>query len=356
VWVIHITQPSARHFDLDAIAYNAKEHPEFVSICCYITPGMTKSKDEKIVCHSLPRECKSYMLQRDGTNLGSIKPVAFLKDMLDHAAENAEEDTWLFYLNADCYMTDYKLFQSEECDYIEFFRVNISDKKEIGELNAGSREISGIDGFAIRVRAWEKIKDSMPDVIIGHPYWDAIVSGICKFKLKNIRQYTDVVYHITHKKEWDLRELKIIGRWNRDLLEACFLGNSLISAACEIYHPHVLVHLALCQIDADWFFEHVFSPSVQVNQMVVSNALVVDKVPCKIENVPLRVAVMKVKFTGHAFIKNFVKSYYGDSKKVILVEYLESNPQGLSSNNIKQAFCQDNPNIYAVQGVRLRYL
>jgi len=169
----------------------------------------------------VPLGWKFVKLKRSAkSNLKSKKDFAFLKDMLSEASCLISDEDIILYTNMDCIVSQsiYQNILSNNKDVIEFLRRDISfpeNLESIYKLNYSIYEI-GVDGIAIRNYVYKKIKDKLPDFVIGEPHWDTCYSGILN-KHFNVEQNTKDLFHITHNQEWDDSNLSYAGKYNKKL-------------------------------------------------------------------------------------------------------------------------------------------
>ena len=151
----------------------------------------------------------SVNLARTAKSISYSKDFPFLNDIFNMAMSYVEEDGWIFYCNSDCAVTSslYDDILGFEGDYIELQRQELDDSgSPLGSVR------KGIDGIAIRKRLLQK--HTMPDLLIGAPYWDdavsALYSSVCNRKLIIGNQ----LVHRYHEPTYDLANLDVAGALN----------------------------------------------------------------------------------------------------------------------------------------------
>ena len=177
---------------------------------------------------SLPSWKPLFLKRSAASELGSKRDFAFLKDLLDAAAAQADDDDLLFYSNADCAVAPeiYQKLLRENKAVTEFFRKDIQCEASYDEIfkAGGSIYEIGIDALAIKKSVYKEIRDQLPDCIIGEPHWDTVFSGILH-KNYEVSQNTEDLYHIKHEQQWDDNSLTEGGLHNKHLyLDAISYG------------------------------------------------------------------------------------------------------------------------------------
>ena len=177
----------------------------------------------------VPDGWKFLKLKRSAkSKLKSNKDFAFLKDMLDGASNLLSDDDIILYTNMDCIISDsiYKDILNDNKDITEFLRRDVTFSKKLDDiykLNYSIYEI-GVDGLSIRNSIYKKIRDKLPDFVIGEPHWDTCYSGILH-KHFSVEQNTKDLFHIIHNQEWDDSNLSYAGNYNKKLyLESISCG------------------------------------------------------------------------------------------------------------------------------------
>jgi len=161
------------------------------------------------------------LIPRNAKNtLGHTKDFLFLKDILDAAADLAEDDDYIVYSNLDCPITQdfYSNLLKDDSDIVEYIRRDCESKDTLEELFAGESwpYATGRDAFAFKKKVYQSLRDYIPDFIIGEPHWDTGLSGLCQKLHKTTENLTDV-YHIDHARTWDNNSLSLGGEYNQRL-------------------------------------------------------------------------------------------------------------------------------------------
>jgi GT2 family glycosyltransferase len=188
-------------------------------------------------------------LDRDARDISHPKPLPYIKDMLDIARKSAGPDDFIVLSNSDCGITKsfYKNILATEEDYIEFFRVNVSNANSPSDLwindpNRTCDEENGIDGFAIRAKLYDRMRALIPDLIIGEPYWDPVISGIFKKTVDVVQNRYDL-RHPDHPQEWNLSKLTVGGKHNKNCLDISFNNGLLNVRKCEIISDTIVIRI-----------------------------------------------------------------------------------------------------------------
>ena len=187
----------------------------------------SRSKVSLLGCSSDPsleiQDWETVHLSRDAKSaFGVSKDFAFLKDMLDAAADLVGLNDLIFYSNLDCPLSPavYDNLLNNNEDVTEFLRRDIelpSSYSDIFNAPYSLYEI-GVDGLSIRKSTYLEIRDKLPDCVIGEPHWDTAYSGILH-KHYEVYQNTSDLYHIKHAQQWDDALLSAAGNHNKRLYQ-----------------------------------------------------------------------------------------------------------------------------------------
>ena len=192
---------------------------------------------------------KKTLLKRDARNIGATRSLPYLKDLLDIARQHAKPEDFIIFSNADCGITRtfYKNLLNTTEDFVEYFRVNVANPNSVEDLwsNDPSKtreERDGIDAFAIRAKLYDQMKDLIPDLIVGEPYWDPVISGMFKKKCEILQNRNDL-RHPEHPQEWNLLQLKVAGEHNKACWQKAFDKGLLDIRKCEIISDVIVVRV-----------------------------------------------------------------------------------------------------------------
>jgi hypothetical protein len=175
-------------------------------------------------------------------NIKCDRDYYFLGDILKHGLKTTTQNDYIIYTNSDCSIKDkfYDFILSSSYDYIEFFRVEISDNIIVGQNK------DGIDGFAIKNHILEKLINDkiLPEnLILGAPYWDPIFSNIAKKYIPNQYQDTTRLYHIKHKPRWSFKELDYAGKHNLAMLNKLYNSSIINCRKAEIKSDNLVIRI-----------------------------------------------------------------------------------------------------------------
>lgn len=175
----------------------------------------------------------------------SDRHLAYITDLLDVAIKHTtSEDDYILYSNLDCIVTPsiYKHIQESTSPVIEFHRRDIPRKGTLNNVFQSEYNVkhTGIDAFAIQVKFYKQVlKKILPDMFIGEPHWDTVLSNI-------IHQYitpeknTTSLYHIEHDQTWNTGRLSPAGKYNKQCMHNCvqygLTPDQLISIRGEVYN------------------------------------------------------------------------------------------------------------------------
>lgn len=133
--------------------------------------------------------------------------LLYIKDMLHLALKQARPYDYVLYTNIDCVVKHdfYRNIHTWDAPVVELHRRDVpaaSTHQEIVSRD-GAVEVDGVDGFLIRANILAEIIDNIPDLVIGAPCWDIVMS-------KLLQQYTPVknqnsLYHVSHKSGWSFK-------------------------------------------------------------------------------------------------------------------------------------------------------
>ena len=156
-------------------------------------------------------EIFSTKIKRSAKDIGYNRDLPFLNDIVESASHYVEDEGWIVYTNSDCCVEDnfYQNILKCEYDYIEFKRQDIDEE---GNYIASIER--GTDGFAIKKKLLKSTP--IPDLLIGAPYWDDVMSSI--YLSKSSMVMYNVLLHVQHKFTYDLNSLDIAGEFNYNKL------------------------------------------------------------------------------------------------------------------------------------------
>ena len=166
----------------------------------------------------------------------------FLGDILEYGLAITKPDDYIIYTNSDCFIKDkfYSFILTSSYEYIEFFRLETTNDRIIGQNK------DGIDGFAIKHSLLQKLfdKNILPKaLILGAPYWDAIVSSIARKYIDNKYQDTSRLYHTKHIPRWSFGELDYAGKHNLSILNKLYDSGIINCRKAEIKSDNLVIRV-----------------------------------------------------------------------------------------------------------------
>lgn len=160
---------------------------------------------------------ETVLLDRDARDIGDERDLAFLKDMIEIARDRVTSADYILYTNLDVICTPriYERLLKHTGETIEYHRRDIQPVEKYQSAFTEQYEIrdTGVDGFAITPQKWNDLREYLPDVIIGEPHWDTILSGILKTHFSREKNTKDL-YHTNHGQGWDTSNLTVAGKHN----------------------------------------------------------------------------------------------------------------------------------------------
>ena len=155
------------------------------------------------------------------TVFGDTKTYVFINDMIEIALDLAQDDDFIFISNSDCMVTPHvytNLRDTQQYDVVEYHRRDINPVYHYTQAYTSpyTTKITGIDGFAIRKKTYLNIvKQLYPNMVIGQPHWDTVLSGIVHAQNLKILKNTTDMYHEVHDQQWSTKDLSISGKHNQ---------------------------------------------------------------------------------------------------------------------------------------------
>lgn len=169
----------------------------------------------------IPNEWELSIADRDSkTMFGDSRQLLFINDMLDTAASFADDNDFLLLTNSDCIVTPHiydRLKKQTTYDVVEYHRRDIPGVTHFMQSFMLPYNIkkTGIDGFALRARVWKHMREIYPNMLIGEPHWDTVLSGMLhEAKDYKIYKNTTDLYHTIHNQAWSTSNLTLAGKHN----------------------------------------------------------------------------------------------------------------------------------------------
>lgn len=168
---------------------------------------------------SLVRPAHSKNYRRSALDLGDVRSVPFIKDVIEVAVKEASLDDAIMLTNADsslCQKADSFIFQglydqgccfSTRRDMLKIHRTWLPQEDVV---RRGEKFI-GVDLVAFTVKWWKEHGPGYPDLLLGYEGWD----WVFKFMIGN--EIPTVVYHEVHQEPyWHRHRMTAPGnQWNR---------------------------------------------------------------------------------------------------------------------------------------------
>lgn len=166
----------------------------------------------------------------------------FLNEIFDFGLSITKDEDYLIYTNSDCSINNdfYPFILNSKYDYIEFFRLEIKNNNVVGQNK------DGIDGFAIRNNVLsDLIKNEIfpKQLVLGAPYWDAIVSNIARKYISKRYQDTKRLYHQQHVPRWKMNNLDHGGKFNLNQLNILFEKQIINCRKAEIQSENLIIRI-----------------------------------------------------------------------------------------------------------------
>lgn len=187
-------------------------HPRVIPLACSV---------ESI---KLRKQWRSHRLTRSAKTDGlGARHLAYLHDLLDAALECCDDDSdYILYSNLDCAITPSIYEQILTCGkpVVEFHRRDVELKSNLHKLFTQPYELkrTGVDAFATRAGVYrDYIKPLLPDMLIGEPHWDTVLSHLAHRENISCKSTTGL-YHPIHEQAWSSRDLSAGGKHNKQHL------------------------------------------------------------------------------------------------------------------------------------------
>lgn len=132
------------------------------------------------------------------------RPLPYIRDLLLAALSHARENDRVLITNSDCVVSENIYQQIGSCDasVVELHRRDVNPGVTLDEIvsQTGVIEPTGIDGFVIRGDVLRAIIHNIPDLVLGAPCWDLVLSSILK-TYTPVKNYNGL-YHVKHTPGW----------------------------------------------------------------------------------------------------------------------------------------------------------
>lgn len=135
------------------------------------------------------------------------QPLPYINDLLRLALKHAQSGDKILYTNADCMVTPdiYTDILKSNSQAIEYHRRECHPHDSVLSClnNTHHVEKHGVDGFMFTYQTLERLIDDIPEMVVGQPCWDLVLSKLLK-KYKPVVDDTKLC-HIEHEKNWSLK-------------------------------------------------------------------------------------------------------------------------------------------------------
>ena len=168
------------------------------------------------VYNQLPRSAR--------TDRMGNRHLAYIHDMLQMSLHKNDND-YILYSNLDCAITPdmYTTILNSDKPVIEFHRRDVAPVSSLWKLFRQPYQLkhTGVDAVAMQIHVYRDLVSKMlPDMLIGEPHWDTVLSNI--FKQHDITyKNTTCLYHIEHEQAWSTQRLSAGGTHNKRHLHNC---------------------------------------------------------------------------------------------------------------------------------------
>lgn len=200
-----------------------------------------KTKQTRIICFGDkdPNIDKIEFIKIKSSIKSNNREYYLLNELIDRSLELAKDNDHIIYTNSDCYIGEgfYDFFLKNTYNYIEFFRQEVFENQVIGWNK------DGIDGFAANISSIKIIQKKLNnnDLVIGSPYWDAVVSNIAKEHIKNTYQDKTFLFHEKHEPRWNLKSLDMGGQINLKTLNNLFENEIIHCRKAEFNSKNLVI-------------------------------------------------------------------------------------------------------------------
>lgn len=193
----------------------------------------------------IPLPVSDGMFRTSQDEIGDIRPLPYIRDMLDYAASFALPEDIVLLTNDDiCFVPG-----AEEKILAEFatgasaayaWRRNFFSplKHQLKDIRVG-REDGGVDLIAFRTEAWRANRESFPDFILGCEAWDYVYRILIPELNGNRPGLHDLIYHEFHDPVWrrnKIRGANVGQKFNRALARNFFNRRRQSDAGIPIFN------------------------------------------------------------------------------------------------------------------------
>lgn len=216
-----------------------------------------------------------FQLERSArTQLRHGVDLAFIKDMLDVANTFAREHDTIIYSNLDVVLVN-NFYDNipDDMAVVEYHRrdVDAFDFYEYAFKRTWAIRPTGIDAFAIQSSSYDLISNLMPDMVIGEPHWDTVMSGIIHkiFKRDQIHKNTTDLYHHRHSASWSTDNLSLAGKYNDMHYQQCKQYGLLAHDIIQLDKSHACIVVMDRKHDQPGLRDYIIKTACITNMYVV---------------------------------------------------------------------------------------
>lgn len=195
------------------------------------------------------------------------RELMLIRDMLDYASSICDEDDVICYSNADLSLDSniYNNIYDMNEDVIEYFR---RDVRSLSKKDDYTIKSTGIDMFAIKNHVYKQYRHLIPEMFIGEPHWDTVLSGIFRKHHYTI-QVDDMIYHKIHDQNWSVDNLSPAGLWNKEKYQEAIKYGVISNKIIRMYPEKLTILLDVDQQHSESEFVYKFSEEHQNNNNIV---------------------------------------------------------------------------------------
>ena len=134
------------------------------------------------------------------------QPLPYVVDLFRLALAQARPRDKILYTNADCMVSPdiYTSIMNSHERAIEYHRQEVEPHDTVSSClnNPHGVEHVGVDGFMFTYQTLKQIINDMPDMVVGEPCWDLVVSKL--LEKHNAASNNTKLCHIEHEPNWSL--------------------------------------------------------------------------------------------------------------------------------------------------------
>lgn len=143
------------------------------------------------------------MLKRTGADVGAHKPVPFVNDLIDAAADRACDGDVIVLTNDDTIFVDgigKRILESCPCWGPRFEKTGVILPVTLEQASKSSYLHCGADVFAFTKHWWCENRDKFPPMLVSFEAWDLVLRTL--INLKGGQKIEGLCCHILHNPEW----------------------------------------------------------------------------------------------------------------------------------------------------------